>query len=71
MAYGRIIETGHYIWPDENGIHFDDIFVPNETINIFLARINDFMPGELKDRIIKGRKAIELNKMNIGDEDEK
>ena len=48
-----------------------DIFVPNETINIFLARINDFMPGELKDRIIKGRKAIELNKMNIGDEDEK
>lgn len=66
MSYGRILETGHYIWPDGEGIHFDDVYVSNEAIDVFLARINDFRPDELKQRIANGRKIIERNK-NIGD----
>lgn len=69
MSYARILETGSYIWSDGEYMHFDDIEVPEDTLNIFLARINDLRPEELEERIIKGRKLIELNKMeDIGDE---
>lgn len=63
MSYGRILETGHYIWPDEDGIHFDDVYVPNETIDVFLARLYDLRNKELKERVRNGRNIIK----NIGD----
>lgn len=70
MSYGRILETGHYIWPDENGIHFDNEYIPNETINVFLAKIYDYRRKEFKDRIKQGRRSIKLNKMNLGENNE-
>lgn len=70
MSYGRILETGHYIWPDENGIHFDDEYIPNETINVFLAKLYDYRRKEFKDRIKQGRRSIKLNKMNLGENNE-
>lgn len=62
MSYGRILETGHYIWPDEDGIHFDDVYVPNDTIDVFLARLYDLRKKELKERVRNGRMIIK----NIG-----
>ena len=70
MSYGRILETGHYIWPDKNGIHFDDEYIPNETINVFLAKLYDYRRKEFKDRIKQGRRSIKLNKMNLGENNE-
>ena len=67
MSYGRITETGHYIWPDDEGVHFDDNYVPDETLNIFLARLVENRPKEFKDRVKQGKLAIKKNKMNIGD----
>ena len=68
MSYARILETGAYIWSDGEYMHFDNVEVPEETLNIFLARINDLRPEELEERIIKGRELIKLNKMeDIGD----
>ena len=66
MSYGRIIEIGHYIWPDSDGIYFDGTYIPDETINVFLARIYDLRKKEFKQRIQKGRKIIK----NIGDNNE-
>jgi len=63
MSYARVLETGTYIWSDGDNIHFDNVKVPDNTINIFLARLNDLRPNELKDRINKGRKLIEQNKI--------
>lgn len=65
MSYGRILETGHYIWPDSEGIHFDDVYVPNDTINIFLARLNDNRLDEMQERIQNGRDL--LKQKVIGD----
>ena len=68
MSYARVLETGVYIWSDGEYMHFDLNKIPEDTLNIFLARINDNRPDELRERIIKGRKLIELNKMkDIGD----
>lgn len=66
MSYGRVLETGHYIWQDEDGVHFDNVYVPNETINVFLARIYDLRKKEFKQRVQNGRKIIK----NIGDNNE-
>lgn len=63
MSYGRILETGHYIWPDGDGIHFDDVYVPNETIDVFLAKLYDLRNKELMERVRNGRNIIK----NIGD----
>lgn len=63
MSYGRILETGHYIWPDGENIHFDDVCVPNETVDVFLARLYDLRKKEFKERIRNGRKIIK----DIGD----
>lgn len=71
MSYGRILETGHYIWPDEEGIHFDNTFIPNETINVFLAKLYDNRKQELKERVALGRKTIKNIKMNLGENNEK
>lgn len=70
MSYARILETGAYIWADEDNLHFNNIEVPNDTVNIFLARLNDLRPEELKDRIDKGRKLIEQNKIVEVNDDE-
>lgn len=70
MSYGRILETGHYIWPDENGVHFDNDYIPNETLNIFLAKIYDYRHNEFKNRVKQGRRSIKLNKMNLGENNE-
>jgi hypothetical protein len=70
MSYGRILEVGHYIWGDGEGITFDDVYVPNETINIFLAQLNDSRNSELESRIQQGRKLIEDYKKDIGELDE-
>lgn len=72
MSYARVLETGVYIWSDGENLHFDLDEIPEDKINIFLARLNDLKPDELNDRIIKGRKLIEQNKVVevINDEDE-
>ena len=71
MSYGRILETGHYIWPDEEGIHFHNTFIPNETINVFLAKLYDNRKQELEERITIGRQTIKNIKMNLGENNEK
>lgn len=58
------------IYTDENGIHFDDEYIPNETINVFLAKLYDYRRKEFKDRIKQGRRSIKLNKMNLGENNE-
>lgn len=71
MSYARVLEAGTYIWSDGENLHFDLDEIPEYKINIFLARLNDLRPDELNDRIIKGRKLIEQNKVVevINDED--
>lgn len=66
MSYGRILETGHYIWPDGEGVHFDNVYVPNETLNIFLVRLKE-RPKEYKDRIKLGKETLKQHKMKLGD----
>lgn len=66
MSYGRIVETGHYIWPDGDGIYFDGTYIPDEAINVFLARIYDFRKDEFEQRVQLGRKIIE----DIGDKND-
>lgn len=68
MSYARIVETGAYIWSDGKYIHFNDISIPEDTINIFLARLNDLRPEEFKNRIEEGRKLIEQNKFVEGND---
>ena len=68
MSYARILETGAYIWSDGECIHFNDISIPDDIINIFLARLNDLRPEEFKTRIEKGRKLIEQNKFVEGND---
>ena len=63
MSYARVLETGTYIWSDGENLHFDLDKIPEGKINIFLARLKDLRPDELNDRIIKGRKLIEQNKV--------
>lgn len=72
MSYARVLEAGTYIWSDGENLHFDLDEIPEDKINIFLARLNDLRLDELNDRIIKGRKLIEQNKVVevINDEDE-
>ena len=72
MSYARVLEAGTYIWSDGENLHFDLDEIPEDKINIFLARLNDLRLDELNDRIIKGRKLIEQNKVAevINDEDE-
>lgn len=68
MSYARILETGAYIWSDGEYMHFNNDTVSENTLNIFLAKLNDTRPEELQERIILGRKLIETNKMeDIGD----
>lgn len=66
MSYGRILETGHYIWPDEKGVHFDNVYVPNETLNVFLVRLKD-RPKEYRERLKLGKQTLKQHKMNLGD----
>lgn len=70
MSYARVLETGVYIWSDGENLHFDLDEIPEDKINIFLARLNDLKPDELNDRIIKGRKLIEQNKIVEVNDDE-
>ena len=63
MSYARVLETGTYIWSDGENLHFGLDKIPEDKINIFLARLNDLRPDELNDRIIKGRNLIEQNKV--------
>ena len=67
MSYARILETGVYIYSDGENLHFDLDEIPEWKINIFLARINDYRPDELQERINKGRQLIEENNMRGDD----
>ena len=39
MSYARVLETGVYIWSDGENLHFDLDEIPEDKINIFLARL--------------------------------
>ena len=65
MSYTRSSESGMYIWSDGNNMHFDDVVVPEDKINVFLAKLNDTRLEELGDRINRGR--ILLDKTNRGE----
>ena len=64
MSYARILETGSYIWPDGENVNFNTIAVPNNDINIFLAKLYDTRRKEFKERIKEGRKLIKQNRMD-------
>lgn len=65
MSYTRSSESGMYIWSDGNNMHFDDVVVPEDKINVFLAKLNDTRSEELDDRISRGR--VLLDKTNRGE----
>lgn len=70
MSYARPLETGTYIWSDGEYMHFGAFDkVSEDDINIFLAKINDTRKDELEERIKKGRKLIEQNKLNLDEVD--
>lgn len=58
MSYVRVNEAGTYIWTDGENVHFDLDEVPEDKINIFIAKLFDDRPVELQDRINKGRKLV-------------
>lgn len=63
MSYSRVSEAGTYIWSDEEYMHFNMIEVPENDINIFLARLYDYNREEMYERIELGRKLIEKFKI--------
>lgn len=65
MSYCRSLETGHYIWPAENGVCFDGICIPDETIDIFLAKLYYNHSNEFKERLANGKNIIENAKYNL------
>lgn len=67
MSYARVLETGTYIYSDGEYMHFDLDKIPEDKINIFLARLNDLMPDEMNERIIRGRDLINKNKIEVND----
>ena len=71
MAYCRVNESGHYIWADDTGINFDDTFVSNEQIDIFLVKLYQYHFDEFKERILHGRDLIfKQNLKQIESDDE-
>lgn len=58
MSYCRILESGHYIWPDGENIHFDEVEVPDETINIFLYKLFNNRKDEFLERIKDGNEKV-------------
>lgn len=69
MSYARPLETGTYIWTDGNNLNFNLIKVPEEDINIFLAKLYDTRQQEFFDRIKQGRKLIEQFKLEVSKDD--
>lgn len=67
MSYARVLETGTYIYSDGEYMYFDLDKIPEDKINIFLARLNDLMPDEMSERIIRGRELINKNKIEVND----
>ena len=60
MSYARVLDTGTYIWSDGENIHFDLDSIPEDKLNIFLAKLSK---EELNDRIKKGKSLIEQFKV--------
>lgn len=69
MSYARLLETGTYIWTDGNNLNFNLVKVPEEDINIFLAKLYDTRQQEFFDRIKQGRKLIEQFKLEVSKDD--
>lgn len=69
MSYARPLETGTYIWSDGENLHFDLDEVPNDKINIFLAKLYDLRPDEFNSRVKEGRNLIEKYKIEVSDND--
>ena len=67
MSYARVLETGTYIYSDGEYMHFDLDKISEDKINIFLAKLNDLMPDEMNERIIRGRELINKNKIEVND----
>lgn len=59
MSYTRVTESGHYIWPDKDGIHFDFSFVPNDEMDIFLYMITKYHKSEFDTRVKNGKYLVE------------
>lgn len=64
MSYARILETGTYIWPDGENVNFNITAIPNNDIDIFLAKLYDTRRKEFKERVRNGRKLIKQNRMD-------
>jgi hypothetical protein len=56
MSYTRYGSSGHYIYCDNHGyINFDTVEVPGDTVDIFLYKLSEYRPEELKQRIQHGK----------------
>lgn len=60
MSYARVLDAGTYIWSDGENIHFDLDIIPEDKLNIFLAKLSK---EEFNDRIKKGKSLIEQFKV--------
>lgn len=67
MAYSRSLETGTYIWSDSENIHFDDVEIPSNKIDIFLAKLYKDRYDEFQQRIENGNKLIQNHMKNMKD----
>lgn len=65
MSYARVLEAGTYIWSDSEYLHFDDIEIPEDKINIFLAKLYDTRKDEFDTRLQQGRELIEHHKLEV------
>lgn len=56
MSYCR---NPYYIYSDGDSLHFDDIKVDENMINVFLYELVEYRKDELNERVKKGKEAIE------------
>ena len=65
MSYTRVLDSGRYIYSDGTYLHFDNVEVPNDDIDIFLAKLYDLRKEEFHNRVQHGRDLIEQFKSEV------
>lgn len=65
MSYARMCDDGIYIWSDGENLNFNIVRVPENDINIFLAKLYDTRQEEFFNRVEQGRKLIEQFKVEV------
>lgn len=64
MSYTRYLESRNYIWPDDKGVNFNNVFINNDTLDIFLYKIYTNRQQEFLDRINHGKQLIDNYKID-------